>query len=641
MSKAEGSAGNAVTSGKNPMLKYKLFIFPAVIAVLLVVATLFQFVWKGVLPFDFALIPLVIAGGFVVKSTVEAVFTLKKITAGTLVVLALIGTTYVGEYVAGAVVSFMMIFGEFLEELTMEKTKNAVRELVRLVPATCRKKVDGEYIVIPIKQVRVGDYVQVIPGERIPIDGLIISGQAAVNESSITGESMPVDKSAGDHVFVGSLNENGVLEILTEKIGSDTVLGRIIKTVHQAQNNKGKAQKAADTFAKYFLPIILTVCVLVWFLTFDLMRVMTILVIACPCALVLATPTAVVAAVGNAAKRGVLIKGGVALESCAKVTTICFDKTGTITQGQPNVVAHACFSGYSPTDLLDVAAMVEKNSQHPIGKAIMRFATERGVDPRQVPDGSFEMLFGRGIRVSDSANVYEISNRKALDGMSSVSREITEFLSVQESLGRTALIALKNGSAVGGLAIADKIRATVRQTVRELQNIGLKRIVVLTGDNPVTAKAICDEAGIPEYEASLLPEDKLAHIEAMKKRGEVVAMVGDGVNDAPALVLADVGIAMGAAGTDVAMEASSIALMSDKIEMLPATFALSKRTYKIIQQNIWVFAVFVNVIGVVVSGMGWLNPIMASVVHNASSVFVVLNSSRLLGFKYEARTTKK
>ncbi len=641
MSKAEGSAGNAVTSGKNPMLKYKLFIFPAAIAVLLVVATLFQFVWKGVLPFDFALIPLVIAGGFVVKSTVEAVFTLKKITAGTLVVLALIGTTYVGEYLAGAVVSFMMIFGEFLEELTMEKTKNAVRELVRLVPATCRKKVDGEYIVIPIKQVRVGDYVQVIPGERIPIDGLIISGQAAVNESSITGESMPVDKSAGDHVFVGSLNENGVLEILTEKIGSDTVLGRIIKTVHQAQNNKGKAQKAADTFAKYFLPIILTVCVLVWFLTFDLMRVMTILVIACPCALVLATPTAVVAAVGNAAKRGVLIKGGVALESCAKVTTICFDKTGTITQGQPNVVAHACFSGYSPTDLLDVAAMVEKNSQHPIGKAIMRFATERGVDPRQVTDGSFEMLFGRGIRVSDSANVYEVSNRKALDGMSSVSREITEFLSVQESLGRTALIALKNGSAVGGLAIADKIRTTVRQTVRELQNIGLKRIVVLTGDNPVTAKAICDEAGIPEYEASLLPEDKLAHIEAMKKRGEVVAMVGDGVNDAPALVLADVGIAMGAAGTDVAMEASSIALMSDKIEMLPATFALSKRTYRIIQQNIWVFAVFVNVIGVVVSGMGWLNPIMASVVHNASSVFVVLNSSRLLGFKYEARTTKK
>jgi heavy metal translocating P-type ATPase len=638
MDKAEDSAAKNAIKGGNPMLKYKMFVFPAVIAVLLVAATLFQFVWKGALPFDFALIPLALAGGFVVKSTIEAVFTLKKITAGTLVVLALIGTTFVGEYLAGAVVSFMMIFGEFLEELTMEKTKNAVRELIRLVPTTCRKRIDGEYSVVPIKQVRVGDYIQVIPGERIPIDGVIVSGQAAVNESSITGESMPVDKSAGDRVFVGSLNENGVMEILTEKIGSDTVLGRIIKTVHQAQNNKGKAQKAADTFAKYFLPIILSVCVLVWFLTFDLMRVMTILVIACPCALVLATPTAVVAAVGNAAKRGVLIKGGVALETCAKVTTICFDKTGTITLGQPNVVAAECFGGHSRADLLDLVAIVEKNSQHPIGKAVMRYVVEAGVDPRRVPDGAFEMLFGRGVRVGVGADVYEVSNRKALEGKTGASKEISDFLAAQESLGRTALVALKNGAAVGGLAVADKIRSTVRRTVQELQDIGVKRIMVLTGDNPVTAKAICAEAGIPEFDASLLPEEKLAHIETMKKNGEIVAMVGDGVNDAPALVLANVGIAMGAAGTDVAMEASSIALMSDKIEMLPATFALSKRTYKIIQQNIWVFAVLVNVVGVAVSGMGYLNPIMAAIVHNASSVFVVLNSSRLLGFKYEART---
>ena len=641
MENAKVSVGKTGSLKKNPMLLYRLFIFPAVIAVLLVAATLFQFVWKDVLPFDFALIPLLIAGGFVIKSTIEAIFTLKKITAGTLVVLALIGTTYVGEYLAGAVVSFMMIFGEFLEELTMEKTKNAVRELIRLVPATCRKKIDGEYQIIPIKQVRVGDYIQVIPGERIPIDGVIVSGQAAVNESSITGESMPVDKTVGDKVFVGSLNENGVIEILTEKIGSDTVLGRIIKTVHQAQNNKGNAQKVADTFAKYFLPIILTVCVLVWFLTSDLMRVMTILVIACPCALVLATPTAVVAAVGNAAKRGVLIKGGIALETLAKVTTVCFDKTGTITQGEPNVVAFACFAGHSRDELIDIAAIVEKNSQHPIGKAIVRYVTEQGADMRKIPDGAFEMLFGRGVRVVVGADTYEVSNQRALEGMVGIAGGIPEFLAAQESLGRTSLVAMKNDVPVGGLAVADKIRNTVRQTVRELQDIGVKRIMVLTGDNPVTAKAICDEAGIPEFEASLLPEEKLAHIEAMKKKGEVVAMVGDGVNDAPALVLANVGIAMGAAGTDVAMEASSIALMSDKIEMLPATFALSKRTYRIIQQNIWVFAVFVNVVGVVVSGMGWLNPIMASVVHNASSVFVVLNSSRLLGFRYEAKSERK
>lgn len=628
------------TSKGNPMIRYKAFLFPGVIAALLVIATLFEYVWKDALPFSFALIPLVIAGGFVVKSTVEAVFALKKVTAGTLVVLALVGTTYVGEYLAGAVVSFMMIFGEFLEDLTMEKTKNAVRELVRLVPATCRKIIDGEYQVVPIKQVRVGDYIQVIPGERIPVDGEIISGQAAINESSITGESMPVDKAAGEKVFVGSLNENGVIEVLTEKIGSDTVLGRIIKTVHQAQNNKGKAQKAADTFAKYFLPIILAICVVVWFATSDLMRVMTILVIACPCALVLATPTAVVAAVGNAAKRGVLIKGGVVLETAAKVTTICFDKTGTITEGKPKVVAFTPFSPHTPEDLQTVAGIVEKNSQHPIGKAIMTFLQEGGRKIKSYPDGEFEMLFGRGVKVAVDGEIFEVSNRRALASRSG-DAEAIRFLDSQETLGRTALVALKNGSPVGGIAVADTIRGSVRGTVQELLGLGIKSIKVLTGDNPATAKAICDEAGIPSFEASLLPEDKLSHIEKMKKNGEIVAMVGDGVNDAPALVLSDVGIAMGAAGTDVAMEASSIALMSDKIEMLPATFALSKKTYRIIQQNIWVFAVFVNIIGVIVSGLGWLNPIMASVVHNASSVFVVINSSRLLAFKYEARAHGK
>ena len=411
-------------------------------------------------------------------------------------------------------------------------------------------------------------------------------------------------------------------------------------TVHQAQNNKGKAQKAADTFAKYFLPIILTISVVVWFVTSDLMRVMTILVIACPCALVLATPTAVVAAVGNAAKRGVLIKGGVVLETAAKVTTICFDKTGTITEGKPKVVAFTPFSSYTPEDLQTVAGIVEKNSQHPIGKAIMTFLLESGKKIKSYPDGEFEMLFGRGVKVAVDGEIFEVSNRRAFASTSG-DAEAIRFLDSQENLGRTALIAMKNGSPVGGIAVADTIRGSVRGTIQELLGLGIKNITVLTGDNPATAKAICDEAGIPSFEASLLPEDKLSRIDKMKKNGEIVAMVGDGVNDAPALVLSDVGIAMGAAGTDVAMEASSIALMSDKIEMLPATFALSKKTYRIIQQNIWVFSVFINIIGVFISSLGWLNPIMASVVHNASSVFVVINSSRLLAFKYEARAHRK
>lgn len=617
---------------KNPMLKYKVFIFPGIILTLLIIAALFEYLWVDVLPFSFAIIPLVIAGGFVISSTIEATIALKKVTAGMLVVLALIGTTYVGEFLPGAVVAFMMISGEFLEEITLEKTKNAIKELIKLVPSTCRKKIDGEYKIVPLRQVRVGDYIQVIPGERIPVDGTIISGQGAINEASITGESMPVDKTVDDSVYVGSLNENGVLEIRTDKIGSNTVLGKIIKTVHQAQNDKGDVQKAADKFAKYFLPLILLVCVGVWFGTREIMRVMTILVIACPCALVLATPTAVVASVGNSAKKGVLIKGGVAIENAAKITTVCFDKTGTITKGEPKVVSFKAFNK-SDKDVLRVAAIVEKNSQHPIAKAVMEYI-KKEIDIKTVPDAEFEMLFGRGVRVKDNGNTYEVSNRKALAECKNNSVEIENFLKKEESKGRTALVVIENGEVIGGLAVADTIREVAKETVKKLKKVGIKRIIMLTGDNDATAKAICEEAGISEFKANLLPNDKLDFIKELKSKGELVAMVGDGVNDAPALVLSDVGIAMGAAGTDVAMEASSIALMSDNIGMLPATFALSRRTYRIIQQNIWLFAVLVNIVGIYLSGLGYLNPIMASIVHNASSIFVVLNSSRLLTYKY-------
>lgn len=619
----------------NPKLaKYKIFFIPATIAMLILLSVLFDLILKGTLPFQFSIIPLIVSSFYVFKSTFEAIFALRKVTAGTLVVLALIGTTIVGEYLSGAIVAFMMIFGEFLEEITMEKTKNAVRELIKLVPTTCRKLVNGEFVVVSIKQIRLGDTVQVITGERIPVDGQITKGHSSINQASITGESMPVDKTVGDNVFVGSLNENGVIEIKTQKIGSDTVLGKIIKTVHMAQSNKGKAQKVADKFAEYFLPAILLICAITWFLTNDIMRVMTVLVIACPCALVLATPTAVVAAVGNAAKRGVLIKGGEVIENSAKVTTICFDKTGTITKGEPKVVDFVAFEG-TETEVLRTAGLAEKNSQHPIAKAIMKYIVGRNLfDLKSIPNADFEMLFGRGVKVKNGADEIEVSNRKALVDVKATNPMHKAYLDSQEGLGRTAMIIVKNGKVIGGLAVADTMRDTVRETIKELKSLGIKRVIMLTGDNEATAKAICDEAGITEYYANLLPESKLERIKQLKAEGEKVAMVGDGVNDAPALVLSDVGIAMGAAGTDVAMEASSIALMSDKIEMLPANFALSRATYRIINQNIVIFAVLVNIIGVLASGLGFLNPIMAAVVHNASSIFVVMNSSRLIGFKY-------
>lgn len=624
-------------TGKPTYKKYQKLLFPGGLLLLILLALFFQYVIR--LPFDFAIIPLLLGGGFVVWSTLEATFKLRKITAGIMVVLALVGTTYMGEYLAGAIVAFMMIFGEFLEDVTLDKTRNAVKALIKLVPNVARKKIDGEYQEVSLKKIRVGDLLLVKPGERIAVDGVVISGQAAVNEASITGESMPVDKTVGDRVYVGTLNETGVLEIKTEKIGSDTTLGKIIKTVRQAQENKGEVQKTADQFAKWFTPIILLICIIVWFTTYDLMRVMTILVIACPCALVLATPTAVVASVGNAAKKGILIKGGITLERAARITTVCMDKTGTITEGRPQVVDLKCFGETRESELLTVTATVEKNSQHPIAKAILACAAAKGIN--NIPDAAdFSMMFGRGIRVRHDNSNMEVSNSKALeDSDLKYPQAVVNYLNEQESHGRTALVVIRDNVVIGGLAVADTVRENMPNAVNQIRATGVKRIIMLTGDNEVTARSIAGQIGITEYQANLLPEDKLNIIKRLRDEGEVVAMIGDGVNDAPALTLADIGIAMGAIGTDVAIESSDIALMADDMLMVSETLGLSKKTYQIIQQNIWFFAVIVNVAGVTLSGLGFLTPIIGAIIHNISSIFVVLNSARMLSYNHNQPVT--
>ena len=619
--------------------KNKIYILPMTLLVLNILAILFHFFIKISLSFPFEIIPLVIGGFVVIRSTLLATIKKRKVTAGLLVVLALIGTTYVGEYLSGSIVSFMMIFGEFLEDLTMKKTQNAVRSLIKLVPHKCRKKIGDKFELVSIREVRPGDIIQVIAGEKIPVDGIINNGQATINEAAITGESMPVDKSVHDKVFVGTLNENGVIEILTEKIGNETILGQIIKTVKNAQENKGNVQKTADRFAEFFLPTILFICFVTAIFTKDIMRVMSILVIACPCALVLATPTAVIASVGNAAKKGVLIKGGVVIEEFAKVTTICFDKTGTITKGTPEVVDMFICDQSKKQEFLETLAIVEKNSGHPIGKSIVKYLVNKeNIDMNNIPNGEFDMLFGRGVKVKLDEKIYEVSNRRALEELNfegSNSEKIYEFLDHEEKLGRTALVVLSNQNVLGCLSVADTVRPYIKDAINELKTLGIEDFIMLTGDNEYTASAICEEVGIEHFKANLLPQEKLDYIKKLQSEGKHVAMIGDGINDAPALTLANVGIAMGMAGTDIASDASDITLMSDRIDFLCETLALSKRTYFIIKQNIWVFAVLVNIIGILLSGLGFLNPIAAAIIHNASSIFVVLNSSRMLGYKYK------
>ncbi|MFZ5924971.1 MAG: heavy metal translocating P-type ATPase [Bacillota bacterium] len=624
--RSHASAKRALVS-RSEMMKA---LYPGLLLVTILVSLLPG--QKESLGFDFAVIPMLAGGAYVLWSTLVAVVETKKMTAGVLVVLALAGSGYIGEYLAAAVVAFMMIVGEFLEDITLERTRNAVRELVRLAPDKARVRRGGEYVEVPAEEVRAGDVLLIKPGDRVPVDGVVISGQAALDESSITGESMPVDKSPGARVFAGTINLTGALEVEAEKVGENTTLGRIIGIVYEAQNSKGRSQRTADRFAQFFTPIILGIALLVWFLTHDLFRVMSVLVIACPCALVLATPTAVVASVGNAARRGALIKGGITLEKAGRVSVVCFDKTGTLTQGRPQITEVRPFTVLDQKELIATAAAVEKMSEHPIAKAIVAKASDEGVSVADPED--FSVAFGQGVRGKVESRLVEVGNRRLLeDAGAEVDEKVDTWLAEQEKLGRAALVVMVDGEVVGGIAVADSLRHDAARSLRALRDLGIKKLVMLTGDNSATARAIAAEAGITEVKANLLPEEKLAYVKGLQLKHETVAMVGDGVNDAPALTLADVGIAMGAAGTDVAIESSDIALMADNLTMVADVLALSRKAVGIIQQNIWLFAVAVNVIGVSLASLGILSPIMSAVVHNVASVFVVLNSARLLGFR--------
>lgn len=583
---------------------------------------------KGWFGFNLAILPMLLGGGFITYQTLITVIETRRISAGVLVVLALIGTAYSSEYLAGAIVALMMITGEFLEDITLEKTRNAVRKLITLVPESAQVERNGVWQEVPVNELLQGERVMIKPGGRIPVDGTIEIGNAVVNESTLTGESMPVDKSPGDKVFAGTIDQAGAIEVRIDKIGADSVLGRIIQIIYEAQQKKGRTQRVADRFAQYFTPVILVICLGVWLGTHELSHVMSVLVVACPCALVLATPTAVVASIGNAARRGVLIKGGTVLESAARVKTLILDKTGTITQGMPKVIAVEGFGKHSPEKVLTTAASVEHRSEHPIAQSILDEVKQRGLSFASAE--SFEQVFGMGIRSND----LWVGNEKLLDQISpEEQRQALKFQSDQEKAGRNVLFVVNQGELFGAFALADTIRSNVSDTIRHLHDIGIEHIIMLTGDNPQTAGEIARQAGITEFEASLLPEDKLDRVKQFRSKVGHVAMVGDGVNDAPALMMADVGIAMGAAGTDIAIESASIALMGDNLDRLPEIFALSRCTLRIIQQNIWVFAVGVNVVGITLASSGWLSPIAAAVLHNVSSLFVVLNSARMLGFR--------
>jgi Cd2+/Zn2+-exporting ATPase len=586
--------------------------------------------WTGLghtrIPMALAVFSLIIGGYPILKSAIKALL-IPDLNVDTLVSIAAIAATSVGAYQEAATVIFIMLLGEFLEHLTVGKARRAIASLIQLSPKTAWVRREDQEVQVPIEEVKAKEVVIVKPGERIPVDGKIISGCSSINQSMLTGESIPVDKGMGDRVYCGTINEAGSCEIETTQVAEDTKLAQIKRLILEAQAEKSPTQRVMDRFARYFIPAILLIALATFLITGDPIRSITILIVACPCALVLGTPTAVVAAIGNAARQGILIKGGVFLEQMGRLKTLLMDKTGTLTHGRPKVVEMKVFDGPDEKEVLYWAAIAEKRSEHPLARAITEKADEIGLT---IPHPEvFENFRGKGVKAKRDSRTIIVGRAEWLAGEGiEIPDSVKELLKTKESEGMTSLLVSLDGRLLGTVSISDTLRERAKATIDKIRGEGVSEIWMLTGDSEQVANRIGNELGI-RYEARLLPEDKVKMVKEWKRKGQVVAMVGDGVNDAPALAAADIGIAMGAVGTDVAIETADIALMTDELEKIPTVIRLSRKALRVIKENL-VFALVFNTAMVILSAQGWVTMILGAIVHQASSLLVILNSMRLL-----------
>ena len=582
------------------------------------------------LPFDAAWVAIVLCGIPIVLEALIGLITAFDIKADVLVSLALIAAVLIGEDFAAGEVAFIMQLGALLEDVTVARARAGIEKLVHLTPQTARLLLpDGENIV-PDEQVRVGDRLRVLPGESIPVDGVITSGQTSINQAVMTGESLPVDKMVGDEVSSGTVNQYGAFEMRATKVGEDSSIQRMIRLVQSADAGKARIVGLADRWATWIVVVALTAAALTWLITGEIIRAVTILVVFCPCALVLATPTAIMAAIGNATRHGFLVREGDALERLAAVRKIAFDKTGTLTYGTPRVVAVAStLAGLDRAGLYALAAGAEQLSEHPLGKAVVAGYREEN-SGEIAPAESFEMLPGRGVSaVVDGRRVLAGNPQLLADHGVAVSPDAERQRLLEE--GATMIYVAVDGVFAGYLALSDTLRAESAATIAALEAAGV-RPVLLTGDHESAAGAIAARLGIREVRAGCLPEDKLEEIGRWQRDGVRVCMIGDGVNDAPALKKADVGIAMGGVGSDIAVEAADIALVDDEVKELPHLMALSRRMMSTIRMNL-TFSMGLNFLAIFLAMAGTLNPVVGALVHNAGSVAVILNSALLLKWR--------
>jgi len=619
MSATLGS-GTPNEGGLMALMTRERWIEVARIVVTGLIALLF---WRGVVPIQVLWVAIAIGLYPLVKTGMLDLIHDHKVGTEIFVTVATLVAVFGGETVAGAVLMVIILIAEFIAELNTDRARASIKSLIGSVPQVALLRTESGERSVPIGELKIGDVVLVRPGEKIPVDGRVVGGQGSVNEAPITGESVPKDKGNDAQVFAGTVVDSGALDIRTERLGTDTTFSRIIALVENAEAEKAPVQKLADKVAAWLIPVVFVFLIVVYFVTRDVRTIVTLMIFTSPAELGLATPLVMIAAIARAARSGILIKGGIYLETLAKVDVIVFDKTGTLTANRPEVVeVSSSNTAFDENALLRLAAAADRRSAHPLAKAVVDAANGKGID---VPEpGSFDQLQGRGVRAT-------VEGRVVLVGNAALLREsgITLDAAVEDG-GRTPVHVAVDGQFAGVIFIADTLRPGAREALAELKASGVKRIVMLTGDNAATAKVIAAELGIDEVRADLMPEDKVAAIAGLQAQGHRVAMVGDGINDAPALAKADVGIAMGGGGTQAALEAADIALMTDDLAKIAAARAIARRAYRTVQENLFVGVGVVHVLGITAALLGWIGPIQAAIIHLGPDILVFVNSVKLL-----------
>ena len=598
------------------------------------IALLLDICHIDVLPFDVAWIAIILCGLPIISEAIIGLITEFDIKADVLVSLALIASVCIGEYFAAGEVAFIMQIGGLLEELTVAKARAGIEKLVHLTPQTARvvlREMQKMEQVIPAEEVLAGDILRVLPGETIPVDGIITEGATSVNQSVMTGESMPVDKTVGDEVSSGTVNQFGTFEMKATRVGEDSSIQRMIRLVQSADAGKARIVGLADRWATWIVIIALSAAAITWLVSGQIIRAVTILVVFCPCSLVLATPTAIMAGIGNATGHGILVREGDALERLAKVSKVAFDKTGTLTYGVPVVTAVKSFlTDISDEKLYSLTAAAERYSEHPLGKAIVKSCREQGKTLTEAEE--FQLIAGQGVKAVVEKKQIIAGNEKMMNAFQiEMESRITEEAENYRSQGCTVIFVAVNGVLAGIAALTDRIREDSPKMVAAIRNQGIEPLL-LTGDHDKAAMQIAREVGISAVHADCLPETKLEWIGKYQERGEYVAMIGDGVNDAPALKKANVGIALGGIGSDIAVDAADIALVNDDVRELPHLLALSRRMMKTIKLNL-TFSMTLNFVAIIFAITGILNPVAGALVHNCGSVLVIINSFLVLRYQ--------